>query len=192
VRPSVVILSAIALLFGGSPPPLEPHFRAASPRGWVVEGKQEGRIEWMRFSQSTEMDGEDYAGSAITLYRVEVDRRPEEAGEALTGEKLDKQGVRTRSPVDRSVKGIRWRGFEADYASESGAPRRESYLYVARGKKTLYLFWARGPSDRFRAASPLVETSLQKVSEAISGDEPEPEGFVPEVPHGARADAEME
>jgi hypothetical protein len=126
----------------------------------------------MRFSESAELDGEDYAGSAITIYRIDVDREPAEAGAALTGEKLDKQGVRARQPVDREVKGIRWRGFEADYASESGAARRESYLYAVRGGKTLYLFWARGPSDRFPAASPLVERSLQKVSEAISGTSP--------------------
>ncbi len=176
MRPSVLILAAIALLFGGSPPPLEPHFRAAAPRGWSVEGKQEGRIEWMRFSESSDMEGEDYAGNAITIYRVEVDRNPQEAGAALTREKVDKQGTTRKDAVDREVKGVRWRGFEADYASEAGSPRREFYLYVARGRKVVYLFWARGPRDRFRAGSPLVERSLRKLSEAVSGDEPQPDG----------------
>jgi len=176
------MIAAVAFLFGGSPPPLEPHFRAAAPKGWIVEGKQEGRIEWMRFSESIEMEGEDYAGNAITLYRIEVDRAPEEAGDTLTREKLDKQGAGRKDAVDRDLKGIRWRGFEADYASESGAPRREAYLYAVKGRKTLYLFWARGALGRFRDGSPQTERSLQKVSEAISGNEPEPDGAVPEVP----------
>jgi hypothetical protein len=134
----------------------------------VVNGR-DGRTEWLRFSLDREVEGEDYARMAMTLYRIEVDRSPEEAGQALVQSKLGAQAVKSRTAIDREVGGVRWRGFEARYTAEGGALRREIYVYAVRPRKTIFLLWVRGPESDLASRGVVVEDTLRKVSGILEG-----------------------
>jgi hypothetical protein len=155
-----LLLAAASLAF-------EPAFIAAAPPGWNVDASRESTYALLRFVESPELDGEDYKASAITLYRFEPND-PKELGEALVRVKISEQKISRRSQIERKASGVRWKGFEAAYVSESGVSRREVYLYAKGGKKLLYLFWARGPAASWETKAELCETALAKISGVIS------------------------
>jgi hypothetical protein len=161
----------VPLLLAAAPLVFEPAFRVAAPPGWMVDEGKESNYAWLRFVESAKLDGEDFRGQAITLYRFELND-PEEAGEALARAKISEQKISKRSQVQREAAGVRWKGFEAAYVSESGVSRREIYLYAKGGKKLLYLFWARGPAAGWETKAALCEAALAKISAVISGKGP--------------------
>jgi hypothetical protein len=167
----LVVLLWVPLLLAAVPLVFEPAFRVAAPPGWTVSESREGAWALLRFVESPELDGEDYKAQAITLYRRELNS-PEEAGEALVHAKISEQKISNRSQIERKASGVRWKGFEAAYASESGVSRREVYLYAKGGKKLLYLFWARGPAAGWETKAALCEAALAKISAVISGKGP--------------------
>lgn len=149
--------------------PLGAEFREAAPAGWAVEGKQEGGYAWLRFASSMKMDGEDFDDPAITLYRVPVSVDPLVAGAELARMKLDAQRIVRRADVDRKIAGVRWKGFEADYLSESGTARSELYLFTGARAGAVHVFWARGPRVAWGMAADLCEKTLVKVSSILAG-----------------------
>ncbi len=171
----LAVLLFVPALLAAAPFPLEQTFRGAAPPGWIVDAGRESTYEWLRFVESPDLDGEDYASQAITLYRFKL-KDPEKAGAALVRAKIAEQKVPRRSEVEREAAGLRWKGFEAAYASEAGISRREVYLYAKGGKKLLYLFWARGPTPGWEKKAALREATLGKISAVIAGQERRAEG----------------
>jgi hypothetical protein len=140
-----------------------------------VESKRETGYEWLRFSRSLELDGEDYRDASITLYRIEVDIDPLTAGEELAGKKVEGQAVTRRADVGRNLGGVLWQGFEADYRAESGAVRHEEYLFTGFEGGPLYVFWARGPAASWEADAQLRQRSLEKVAAKLGAERSDPE-----------------
>ncbi len=164
-----ILIVAALLLVAARVGPLGPEFREAAPPGWTVEGKQEESYAWLRFATSMELDGEDFDDPAITLYRVPVSVDPLVAGTELARIKLEAQRIVRRAEVDRKVVGIRWKGFEADYLSESGTARSEFYLFTGAKAGAVHVFWARGPRATWGMAVGLCEKALVKVSSLLAG-----------------------
>jgi hypothetical protein len=171
-----ILFGAALLLVAAQVGPLGPEFREAAPPGWAVEGKQEESYAWLRFATSMELDGEDYDGPAITLYRVPVSVDPLIVGSELARIKVDAQRIVRRTEVDRKVAGVRWKGFEADYLSESGTTRTEFYLFTGAKAGAVHVFWARGPRVTWGMAVGLCEKALVKVSSLLAGKGPEEAG----------------
>jgi hypothetical protein len=171
-----ILLPAALLTIAAGHGLLDPEFRAAAPPGWVVEGKEEAGYAWLRFSVSLELDGEDHREPAITVYRIPVRVKPSLAGTDLARLKLGRQKILRRAEVDREVAGVRWRGFEADYLSESGAARSEKYLFTGLGDDTLYIFWARGPRATWEEAAGLCEKTLVQVASRLASKRREKTG----------------
>ena len=172
-RLGLLVLSAA--LIAADPSSLGDQFGEAAPEGWIVEGKQEGGYEWLRFSESRELDGEDYRDSSITLYRMRVRIDPMKAGAKLAKLKIKNQEITRRDDAEYEVEGVQWKGFEADYRSESDTARREEYVFTGRGENTLYVFWARGPVESWEAGASARRQSLEKVAARLAAHQPGPE-----------------
>jgi len=172
----LAVLALLPALLAAVPPSLNQAFRHAAPPGWIVGAGREGLYEWLRFVESSDLDGEDYAAQAITLYRFEL-QDPMRAGAELTRAKAAEQTISRRSEVKRKIGGVRWKGLEAAYTSDSGVSRREVYLYATAGKKRLYLFWARGPESGWQKHAALREAVFKEISAVIhSGVKPSAKG----------------
>jgi len=169
-RLQIFLTLALALLFiGADAPPLDPDLRAAAPEGWLVTGKSEGGYEWLRFSASGDLEGEDFRDDSLTLTRAVLREKSSKVGKKLLEGKLDKQKATGREKVALEIEGVKWKGIDADYLSESGVPRKERYIYTDKYKKTLYLYWSRGPAADWEAGAALRETMLRKISAHIAG-----------------------
>lgn len=161
---------ALALLFiGADPPPLDPDIRAAAPEGWLVMGKSEAGYEWLRFSASADIEGEDFRDDSLTLTRAALREKPSKVGKKLLKGKLEEQKATGREKLELEIEGVKWKGIDADYLSEAGVPRKERYIYTDKYKKTLYIYWSRGPAANWEAGAALRETTLRKISAHIAG-----------------------
>lgn len=168
-RGRLLLLLLLPLLLAADPRPLDPDFRPAAPADWLVVAGHESGYEWIRFSISDELAGDDYRDAAITLYRIVPRVKPEEAGEALVKLKAQEQKVAQPEKFDQTIEDVRWRGMAAAYQSGAGEARRELYLYTDSVDGALYLLWSRGPAAKWEGDEALRESVLRRVSLILMG-----------------------